>query len=114
MCKYAAFKSQDDASITAIPVFPSQFFRQSSLYVQTDSTLTKVSELAGKRIGIPEWVQAGVNDPGRVIKILMRWKTNFHLAIVMPTLHDIHRLQQFLLPESLSNLTTAIFYFWPC
>ena len=27
MGKYAAFKSQDDASIKAIPVFPSQFFR---------------------------------------------------------------------------------------
>lgn len=94
MGKYAAFMSQDDASLTAIPVFPSRFFRQSSLYVRTDSPLTKASELAGKRIGIPEWaqtasiytrgwiehdigiplseiewVQAGVNDPGRVEKV---------------------------------------------
>ena len=57
MRKYAALTSQDDASITAIPVVPSRFSGQSSLHVQTDSTLTKVSELAGKRIGIPEWVQ---------------------------------------------------------
>ena len=94
MGKYAAFRSRDDDSLTAIPVFPSRFFRQSSLYVKTDSPLTKASELAGKRIGIPEWaqtasiytrgwiehdvgiplseiewVQAGVNDPGRVEKV---------------------------------------------
>jgi 4,5-dihydroxyphthalate decarboxylase len=29
-----------------------------SLYVRTDSPLTKASELEGKRIGIPEWAQA--------------------------------------------------------
>lgn len=94
MGKYAAFKSQNDSSLTAIPVFPSRFFRQSSLYVKADSPLTDAKELAGKRIGIPEWaqtasiytrgwiqhdigiplseiewVQAGVNDPGRVEKV---------------------------------------------
>jgi len=47
MRKYAALTSQDDASITAIPVVPSRFSGQSSLHVQTDSTLTKVSELGG-------------------------------------------------------------------
>ena len=57
MGKYAAFKSQGVTSITAISIFPSRFFWQSSLYVQTDSPLTKASELVEKRIGIPEWAQ---------------------------------------------------------
>lgn len=94
MGKYIALKSQDDTSITAIPVFPSRVFRQSSLFVRADSTLREASALAGKRIGIPEWaqtasiytrgwlvhqigiplqdiewVQAGVNQPGRVEKV---------------------------------------------
>lgn len=94
MGKYVALKSQDDPSLTAIPVFPSRFFRQSSLYVRADSPLTKPADMAGKRIGIPEWaqtasiytrgwiehdvgiplsdiewIQAGVNDPGRAEKV---------------------------------------------
>ncbi len=97
MGKYIALKSQDDASITAIPVFPSRVFRQSSLFVRAGSPIRDASGLAGKRIGIPEWaqtasiytrgwlvhqigiplqeiewVQAGVNQPGRVEKVDLR------------------------------------------
>ena len=96
MGKYAALKSQDDADLTALPVFPSRVFRQSSLYVRRDSPLTGASELRGKRVGVPEWaqtasiytrgwlthqigvplqeidwVQAGVNQPGRVEKVAL-------------------------------------------
>ena len=97
MGKYISLTSQNDDSITAIPVFPSRVFRQSSLFVRSDSTLRDASDLAGKRIGIPEWaqtasiytrgwlvhqvgiplqdiewVQAGVNQPGRVEKVELR------------------------------------------
>ena len=97
MGKYVSLKSQGDESITAIPVFPSRVFRQSSLYVRADSPLKGAGELAGKRVGIPEWaqtasiytrgwlahqvgvplaeiewVQAGVNQPGRVEKVELR------------------------------------------
>ena len=97
MGKYIALKSQDDESVTAIPVFPSRVFRQSSLYVLADSPIKSAEELSGKRIGIPEWaqtasiytrgwlvhqigiplqeidwVQAGVNQPGRVEKVELR------------------------------------------
>ena len=97
MGKYVSLKSQGDESITAIPVFPSRVFRQSSLYIRSDSPLKGAEELAGKRIGIPEWaqtasiytrgwlahqvgvplteiewVQAGVNQPGRVEKVALR------------------------------------------
>ena len=97
MGKYVSLKSQGDESVTAIPVFPSRVFRQSSLYVRADSPLKSAAEFAGKRIGIPEWaqtasiytrgwlahqvgvplaeiewIQAGVNQPGRVEKVELR------------------------------------------
>ena len=96
MGKYIALKAQDDASITAIPVFPSRVFRQSSLFVRAGSPIGDASALAGKRVGIPEWaqtasiytrgwlvhqigiplqaiewVQAGVNQPGRTEKVAL-------------------------------------------
>lgn len=97
MGKYIALKSQDDETVTAIPVFPSRVFRQSSLYVLADSPIKSAEDLRGKRIGIPEWaqtasiytrgwlvhqigiplqeiewIQAGVNQPGRVEKVALR------------------------------------------
>ena len=97
MGKYVALKSLDDDSLTAIPVFPSRVFRQSSLFVRADSPIKDAAGLAGKRVGIPEWaqtasiytrgwlvhqvgipltdiewVQAGVNQPGREEKVELR------------------------------------------
>ena len=92
--KYIALKSQDDDTVTAIPVFPSRVFRQSSLFVLPNSTIQNANDLRGKKVGIPEWaqtasiytrgwlvhdigiplqeiqwIQAGVNDPGRQEKV---------------------------------------------
>ena len=95
--KYAALISQGDATLSAIPVFPSRAFRLSSIYVRRDGAVKKAHDLAGKRVGIPEWaqtaavytrgylvhelgiplaeiewVQAGVNQPGRVEKVALK------------------------------------------
>jgi 4,5-dihydroxyphthalate decarboxylase len=92
--KYSSLISQGDTSLTAIPVFPSRIFRHSSVYVRRDGPVRTPQDLAGKRIGLPEWaqtaavysrgfiahqygidlkgidwVQAGVNEPGRVEKV---------------------------------------------
>jgi 4,5-dihydroxyphthalate decarboxylase len=94
MGKYIALRSQGDTSITALPVFVSRAFRHSMLYVKAGSSITTPEHLAGKRIGVPEWaqtagiyargylsdylgldlramewVQAGVNQPGRSEKV---------------------------------------------
>jgi 4,5-dihydroxyphthalate decarboxylase len=94
--KFIALKSQGDDSLVGIPVFVSRAFRHSSLYVRADSPITKPEQLAGKRVGLPEWAQtaaiysrgmiahdygvdlasihwhqAGVNDPGRVEKVTL-------------------------------------------
>ena len=57
MGKYISLISQDDDTITGIPVFPSRVFRQSSLFVLADSPIEDAAGLAGKRVGIPEWAQ---------------------------------------------------------
>lgn len=57
MAKYTSLVSQGDRSITAIPVFPSRFFRQHAFYVATDRPIERPEDLAGKRVGIPNWVQ---------------------------------------------------------
>lgn len=95
--KYIALVSRGDAPMVAIPVFPNRAFRHSSLYVRRDADLTDPAQLAGRRVGIPEWTQtagiyargflvhqygvplssiewwqAGVNEPGRLEKVELR------------------------------------------
>lgn len=95
--KYVSLISQDDETITAIPVFPSRIFRLSSIYILQDSNIHSPADLAGKKIGIPEWAQtasvytrgylmhqvgiplqdiewyqAGVNEAGRTEKVALK------------------------------------------
>ena len=92
--KYVALRSQGDDGLVAIPVFPSRVFRHSSIYVRAGGRVRAVEDLAGARVGVPEWaqtaavysrgalrhqfgldlnaihwVQAGVSQPGRVEKV---------------------------------------------
>ncbi len=60
MARFVSLTSQGDPNITGIPVFPSRFFRQHAIYVRSDSPLREPAALAGKRIGIPEWVQTAI------------------------------------------------------
>ncbi len=94
MGKYCSLVSQGNAPLTAIPVFPSRVPRHSSFYVRKDGPVKQPSDLKGKRIGIPEWaqtasvysrgliahqfgidltsiewIQAGVDQPGRLEKV---------------------------------------------
>jgi len=95
LAKYVALRAAGDDSIQAIPVFPSRLCRHSSIYVRAGGP-REPSELAGARIGVPEWaqtasvytrsllvhewgipladvrwVQAGVNQPGRQEKVAL-------------------------------------------
>jgi 4,5-dihydroxyphthalate decarboxylase len=94
MAKYVSLIAKGDQNFWALPVFPSRVFRHSSLYVRRNGPIKKITDLAGRRVGIPEWaqtaavysrgflvhqyglklssidwVQAGVNQPGRVEKV---------------------------------------------
>jgi 4,5-dihydroxyphthalate decarboxylase len=88
--KYASLVASGDRSLTAIPVFPSRVFRHSAFYVRDDGSVGDPTQLAGRRVGVPEWVmtagiwargllqheygvelrsvdwyQGGLNEPGR-------------------------------------------------
>lgn len=92
--KYIAQRAAGDDRLTAIPVVPARAFRQSCIYVRSESDLETPEQLAGRRVGSPEWAQtavvyvrgllvhqhgvelasidwqqAGVSAPGRVEKV---------------------------------------------
>lgn len=94
MAKYVGLVGTGSPPFRAIPVFPSRVFRQSSFYISPRSGVKGPGDLVGRRVGIPEWaqtagiyaraylqhqcgisprdinwVQAGVNEPGRVEKV---------------------------------------------
>lgn len=96
MGKYVSLLSQGDA-IAALPVFVSRVFRHSSFYVRKDGPVQGPQDLKGKRVGLPEWaqtaavysrgliteefgipirdidwVQAGINQKGRVEKVELK------------------------------------------
>ena len=97
MGKYCSLVSQGNSPLVAIPVFPSRVPRHSSIYVRRDGPVKMPQDLAGKRIGIPEWaqtasvysrgfiqhqygidlksihwIQAGVDQPGRLEKVKLK------------------------------------------
>ena len=94
LAKYVALTAQGDESYWALPVFPSRIFRHSSIYIRDGGPIAAIGDLVGRRVGIPEWaqtaavysrgflqhqygidlasvewVQAGVNQPGRIEKV---------------------------------------------
>lgn len=96
LAKYVSLRGAGDESLVAIPVFPSRLCRHSSIYVRPDGP-SHPKQLAGARIGVPEWAQtaavytrgllthdwgialsdvnwfqAGVNQPGRREKVAVQ------------------------------------------
>lgn len=91
MGMYTSAISSGDKRFIAIPVFPSRYFRHSAIFIRADDKICTPQDLAGKRIGVPQWsqtagiyvrgylsetvglslasidwVQGGVNDAGRI------------------------------------------------
>ena len=113
--KVVSLASQDDRGLVALPVFPSRVFRLSSVYVRGDGQVRSPGDLAGKRIGVPEWaqtaaiytrgyiahelglaltdiewVQAGLNEAGRVEKVALKLPPGIRLRPVRDaTLNDM-------------------------
>ncbi len=62
---YVSLISRQADILRAIPVFPSRVFRCSSIYVRRGGGISRPEQLAGKRVGVPEWVQtAGIYARG--------------------------------------------------
>jgi 4,5-dihydroxyphthalate decarboxylase len=55
LSSYTVSLFKEDRPFLAIPVFPSRFFRHSCIYVNRDSGIREPKDLAGKRVGVPEY-----------------------------------------------------------
>jgi 4,5-dihydroxyphthalate decarboxylase len=97
--------SRGPTPYVAVPVFLSRMFRHSAVYIRTDRGINGPAELRGKRIGVPEyqmsavmwfrgylhdefgiaakdinWVQAGLENPGRRDKFPLNLPDGFPLS----------------------------------
>ena len=127
MGMYSSAISRGDNRFIAIPVFPSRVFRHSGIYVRKDSRVRKPQDLAGTRIGVPqwsqtagiyvrgyltdtigidlsgiEWVQAGVNDAGRQEPATLRLPENIRLRAAKD-----HSLNDMLIAGDLDAMISA-------
>jgi 4,5-dihydroxyphthalate decarboxylase len=55
LSSYTLSLFQPDPPFVAIPVFPSRVFRHSCIYVHAASGIEEPADLAGRRVGIPEY-----------------------------------------------------------
>ena len=55
LSSYCVSLSRPDPAFVAIPVFPSRFFRHSCIFVSAASGIREPKDLAGRRIGVPEY-----------------------------------------------------------
>lgn len=97
--------SRGPTPYVAVPVFLSRMFRHSAVYIRTDRGISGPADLRGKRIGVPEyqmsavmwfrgtlqdefrikaqdinWVQAGLENPGRRDKFPLNLPDGFPLV----------------------------------
>ena len=104
MGMYTSARSRGDDRFIAVPAFPSRVFRHSAIYIRESGKIRSVDDLAGARIGIPQWsqtatiyvrgflaetagiplssikwIQAGVNDPGRAEPAVLRLPDDIRL-----------------------------------
>ena len=73
LSSYTVSLFKDPKPFIAIPVWPSRFFRHSSIYINTQSGIGEPGDLVGKRIGNPEyqmtapvWIRGILQDEYRV------------------------------------------------
>ena len=125
---YSVSMSRQPRPFVAIPVFPSRFFRHSSIYVNAKSGIRQAKDLIGKRVGNPEyqmtapvWIRGilqdhygvpvdsvtyytgGEESPGRSEKIKLDLPANIKVHSIGPT----QTLAQMLLDGEIDALYTA-------
>ena len=109
MSSYCVSLMRDEPPFIAIPVFPSRFFRHSCVFVSAASGIRDPKDLAGKRIGVPEyqmtapvWIRGilqdeygvdpagceyrtgGEEEPGRDEKLALDLPAKFRVSPIGP------------------------------
>ena len=71
---------QGNSPFVGIPIFPSRFFRHSSIYYNVESGIKKPEDLKGKKVGTPEyamtagvWIRGLFSDDYKVRPQDIRW-----------------------------------------
>jgi 4,5-dihydroxyphthalate decarboxylase len=102
---YLIALSRGTSPYVAVPIFLSRMFRHSAVYIRTDRGIESPADLRGKRIGVPEyqmsavmwfrgylqdefgiaakdinWVQGGLENPGRRDKFPLNLPVDFPLV----------------------------------
>jgi 4,5-dihydroxyphthalate decarboxylase len=106
---YLMSRDKGSPKLMAIPVFPSKTFRHSCIYINTDSDIKKPADMAGKRVGVPEyqitmatwargilqheyevppekmkWFTGGEEQPGREDKVKHALPPNIDIQPIAP------------------------------
>ena len=128
LSSYSVSLFKEPRPFVAIPVFPSRFFRHSSIYVNAKSGIREAKDLIGKRVGNPEyqmtapvWIRGILQDhygvpvdsvtyftggeeaPGRSEKLKLDLPSNIKVEHIGPT----QTLAQMLLDGEIDALYTA-------
>lgn len=128
LSSYAVTRFRDPPPFIAIPVFPSRFFRHSSIFVNANAGVLAPKDLIGKRVGNPEyqmtapaWIRGILSDhygvpadsvtyvtggeetPGRSEKIKLELPPNFKVERIGST----QTLAQMLADGEIDALYTA-------
>ncbi len=128
LSSYTVSLQRENPPFIAIPIFPSRFFRHSSIYISTASGIREPKDLIGKRIGTPEfqmtapvWIRGilqdeygvapssveywtgGEEEPGREEKLKLDLPATIRLRPIGPT----QTLSQMLAAGEIDALHTA-------
>jgi 4,5-dihydroxyphthalate decarboxylase len=128
LSSYVMSLGRDDRPFVAIPAFPSRFFRHSCIFVSAQGGITRPAELAGRRIGSPEYqmtapvwirgiladeygvtvtspqyVTGGIEEPGRVEKLALDLPPGIRVSPIGPG----ETLSQLLADGKIDALFTA-------
>jgi 4,5-dihydroxyphthalate decarboxylase len=125
---YLIALSRGSCPYVAVPAFLSRMFRHSAVYVRTDRGIDGPADLKGKRVGVPEyqmsavmwyrgflqdefgiaakdiqWVQGGLENPGRREKFPLNLPAGFPLT----SAPEGHSLSQMLAEGALDAVMAA-------
>ncbi len=92
--------ARGDSAYIGVPVFPSRAFRHSAIYIRSDRGIRMTADLAGRRIGLPEyqqtaalWVRGILREHYGVDTGGIAWRTGGErVAITLPAGFDVRPL----------------------